>query len=106
MSNPGDLRHRFILEAPNDIPDGGGGAQRSYQMIATFWAQLTPFSLNQRTEDGARQSRATHRLRLRARQDVTTEHRLRLGTDRLFEVLAYRHEEPGYMSILIAEIRP
>ena len=103
MSNPGRLRHRFTLEAPVDTPDGAGGAERNYVAVASFWGRLDPASLNNRTIDETQQSRATHRLTLRARDDLTTEHRLRLGAQRQFRLLAFRDGVAGYMEALVEE---
>lgn len=106
MSDPGRLRYRFDLEAPVDVDDGAGGVERTYALIGRLWAAMTPLSLTQQVSDGARESRATHRLRLREGMAVSLDHRLRLGADRLFRVLAHRDAEPGYRLIMVEEIQP
>ncbi len=35
MTGPGELRHRLVLEAPVETPDGAGGVTRSYATLAT-----------------------------------------------------------------------
>lgn len=35
-----DLRHRVVLEAPIDTPDGVGGFSRSYMTLAQLWAKI------------------------------------------------------------------
>lgn len=106
MIDPGRLRYRFRLEAPVDADDGEGGVTRAYQAIAPFWAEMMPLSLAQGIEDGARESRATHRLVLRALPGLTIDHRLRLGDERLFRILAFRDEPDRMQRLLVEEVLP
>lgn len=104
MSNPGGLRYRFAVEAPVDGDDGSGGLVRTYQHQSSLWAAMTPVSFSEQVIDGARAGRATHRLRIRAGAVLSLDHRLRLGADRLFRILAYRDGEPGYRLLLVEEL--
>lgn len=106
MSNPGRLRHRFVLEIAVGDDDGGGGVERTYAPAGALWADMTPLGLTSRSSDGALESRATHHLRLRDGPAVSLNDRLRLGADRLFRILAHRPAEPGYRLILVEEIQP
>lgn len=105
MRDPGRLRYRFALETPVDVEDGAGGFERCYNPIGSFWADMVPASFNEDVDDQARASRATHRLRARALKQLTIDHRLRLGADRLFRILAIRDEFPGLINILVEELR-
>jgi len=106
VSDPGRLRHRFVLEAASDLDDGAGGVVRTFTPAGALWADMTPLGLATRFSDGALESRATHHLRLRNGPAVSLDHRLRLGGDRLFRILAHRSAEPGYRLILVEEIQP
>lgn len=106
MSDPGRLRYRFVLEAAADLDDGAGGVVRTFTPAGAFWADMTPLGLTKRVSDGALESRATHHLRLRNGPALSLDHRLRLGADRLFRILAHRAAEPGYQLILVEEIQP
>ena len=62
MSNPGLLNRRLTLEAPVESADGAGGVTRSYDAVATLWAQVTPVSAARAFEAEQLGARITHRI--------------------------------------------
>ncbi len=76
----GRLRQRVRLEASVVTPTEGGAALASWMAVATLWAEVVPLSGDELVESDRRQGRVTHRVSLRYRGDVTTSHRLVLGT--------------------------
>lgn len=89
MFNIGDLNRRLVLQAPADSDDGAGGFVRTYDLVATLWGQVIPQSA--RADDNAGSLGATLRFRivLRARDDITTQHRLLDGAH-IYRVVAAR----------------
>jgi head-tail adaptor len=85
MSGPeiGALRHRLTIEAPVDQPDGAGGYRRSHQPVALVWAAVHEDAAFSRERDAVGTGRL-QRVTMRWRDDLTTAHRLRLGTSILF----------------------
>jgi SPP1 family predicted phage head-tail adaptor len=92
MSDPGRLKHRVVLEAPVESPDGAGGISRSYAAAATLWAALAPVSARGDVVGAGFATTVTHRLVIRRGPEVTTDHRFRLGT-RIFRIVAIREED-------------
>ena len=92
MTAPGELRHRLVLEAPVETPDGAGGVARSYSSVATLWARLTPVGARSEVVGDDPGATLTHRIVIRSRPDLTTRHRLRDGA-RLFRIVALRDED-------------
>jgi SPP1 family predicted phage head-tail adaptor len=89
MIDPGQLRHRLVLEEPVETPDGAGGVSRSYQTVTTVWASLTPTAARGAVVAESLGANITHRIVLRGGPDVTTRHRFREG-GRIFRILASR----------------
>lgn len=92
MSNPGLLRSRLVLEAPDDSADGAGGVTRGYVAVATLWAEVTPVSAARALEAERLGARITHRVGIRFSDDVTTKHRFRDG-DRIFRIVSLRDRD-------------
>jgi SPP1 family predicted phage head-tail adaptor len=92
MTAPGVLRDRLVLEQPVEMPDGAGGVTRSYAGVATLWAALTPVVARDAVVADALAATVTHRVVLRMRSDITTRHRLRLGT-RVFRIVTLRDQD-------------
>jgi SPP1 family predicted phage head-tail adaptor len=89
MTAPGDLRHRLVLEAPVETPDGAGGVTRSFAAVATLWAAVTPVAARGTVDAASLATDVTHRIVVRAGTDITTRHRLRQGA-RIFRIVALR----------------
>jgi SPP1 family predicted phage head-tail adaptor len=94
VTAPGDLRHRLVLEAPVETPDGAGGVARDYDTIGSLWAKMTPVGMRNDVDADDPGATLTHRIVIRRRSDVTTRHRLRLGA-RVYRILALRDEDEG-----------
>jgi SPP1 family predicted phage head-tail adaptor len=94
MIGPGALRDRLVLEQPVETPDGAGGVTRSYAGVATLWAAVTPVSARDVVVADDLTATVTHRIVIRARDDVTTRHRLRDGA-RIFRIVTLRDQDGG-----------
>jgi SPP1 family predicted phage head-tail adaptor len=86
------LRHRLVLEAPVEMPDGAGGVTRDYEITGSLWANVTPIGMRSEVNADDPGATVTHRIVIRRRSDVTTRHRLRLGA-RFYRILALRDED-------------
>lgn len=87
----GRLRHRLVLEAPVRTPDGGGGAQVSWQTVATLWTSLDMPSGAEHARGDRREALRQVRIRLRYRSGLTPAHRFRQGA-RVFAIRAVLDE--------------
>ena len=94
MIAPGALAGRLVLEAPIDVADGAGGVVRSYSDAAIVWAEVVPISAQARVLAERAGAVVTHRIRIRARDDITTTHRLRAGARR-FRIVSVRDDDPS-----------
>lgn len=76
----GQLRHRLKLQEATETRDGHGGITRDWETYTVRWGSVEP--LRGRELFAAQQVNAeiTHRVRLRHCGDLTTSHRLVLGT--------------------------
>ena len=101
--DPGDLRHRIVLERPERTPDGLGGAEVEWMPVATVWAAIRP--LGERR--GLIADQAEERLRLevtiRHRSDVASGWRVLHGTRTLSVEQAHDPDERGAWLRLLAE---
>ncbi|MGE3987139.1 phage head closure protein [Pseudorhodoplanes sp.] len=107
MSNPGLLNRRLTLEAPVESADGAGGLMRSFESVATLWAQVTPVSAARTLEAERLGARVTHRIGIRFADDITTMHRFRDGA-RIFRIVSLRDRDGRrrFLSIEAEEIVP
>lgn len=87
--DPGELRHRLVLEVPVETPDGAGGVTRGYATVGVVWAKLTPIAARDDLVAAGAGATVTHSMLVRARTDLTTRHRLRDGA-RVFRIVALR----------------
>jgi len=81
-----------VLEAPVETPDGAGGVTRSFAVLATVWAKVTPVAARGEVVADDLAAAVTHRIFIRFRDDVTTSHRFRLGM-RIYRIVALRDED-------------
>lgn len=70
------LRHRVTLQQPSETPDGAGGVTRTWQDVATLWAEIEALSANESVEAARLVSGITHRITLRYRSGVTAQMRV------------------------------
>lgn len=88
MSVPiGEMRHRLALQAPLAEADGGGGATRTWSLVAEVWAAIRPLSGGETVEADAVHGRVSHEIWIRHRAGVVPEMRFVLGA-RVFEIRA------------------
>lgn len=101
------LRQRLVLEAPVEAPDGAGGVVRSFAEIAHLWAAVTPLAMAELVDAERALGRITHRVRLRARADLTTAHRFR-HQRRVLRIAAVRVADAAgrFVECLVVEERP
>jgi SPP1 family predicted phage head-tail adaptor len=85
----GQLNRRLVLEAPVEVDDGAGGVTRSYQTVATIWAQVTPVRARAEVAADSLATLVTHRIVVRAPRAITTLNRFSDGA-RIFRVVAFR----------------
>jgi SPP1 family predicted phage head-tail adaptor len=78
----GARRRRFVLEVPQDQPDGFGGVLTSYAAGPQLWGAIEPVGAAERIRAGREESVVTHRVCLRYRAGVTAAMRLTSGLRR------------------------
>lgn len=83
----GDLRHRLALQAPLATADGGGGATRTWALVAEVWGAIRPAGGNEAVEADGLHGRVSHEIWIRHRSSVVPEMRFVLGA-RAFEIRA------------------
>lgn len=81
----GEMRHRLALEAPLDTPDGGGGATRTWSLVAEVWGAIRPASGGESVEADGVSGRVSHEVWIRHRPGVAPDMRFRMGA-RVFEI--------------------
>src|SRR5262249_58585349 len=65
VADIGALNRRLVLEAPVESGDGAGGVVRSYEAIATLWAQITPVAASGDVAADSLGAKLRHRIVLR-----------------------------------------
>ena len=89
LKDIGALNRRLVLEAPAETGDGTGEVVRTYEAVATLWAQVMPVSARGDIAAYSLGAALRHRIVIRARPGITTRHRLRDGA-RLYRIVAVR----------------
>lgn len=77
--DPGRLRHRLVLEAPGEMPDGGGGLTRTWTPVATLWAAIKPETPGADVIAEQPAGTVRQRVTVRAHPDIAAQRRFRLG---------------------------
>lgn len=95
----GALRHRLVLEAPAADPDG----RRLWSQVAAFWAAIQPLGGEEAAIGGHLAGRASHRIVIRHRVDVTSAHRLRKGARTFAIRTTYDPDETRRALVILAE---
>ena len=83
----GEMRHRLGLEAPLAEADGGGGATRTWALVAEVWGAIRPVSGSEGVEADGLRGRVSHEIWIRHRAGIVPEMRFVLGA-RVFEIRA------------------
>lgn len=93
MSDAGFLRHRLVIEAPVETPDGAGGVTRAHVDVATVWGRVLPQRPTERVDEDRLGGILTHKVVIRFRADVLPGWSVRKGERRL-RILSLR--ETGF----------
>lgn len=100
----GDLRHRLVLEEPQRVDDGAGGADTSWVAVDTIWAGV----MTSRGSEGVRSGRVSgsvsHEVTIRYRDDVKPSMRFVLGSQ-VFDIVAvlYPTDQKRWLKCLCVE---
>ena len=100
------LKHQLILQQRNTVADGVGGFTRTWDNVATLWAEIIPISGNERYAYEQQTSRGRYRIRLRYRSDIKPSMRLFDSTDnRAFDIKSVINTfEAGEMIEILADV--
>ncbi len=74
----GTLRKRVVLQEEQRTPDGAGGYALSWASVATVWAEITPVSGHEVVASAGIEGHATHKVRMRWRDDLSLHSGMRL----------------------------
>ncbi|MGM4918753.1 phage head completion protein [Tardiphaga sp. 813_E8_N1_3] len=89
MIDPGRLKTRLVIEAPDEADDGQGGVTRSYSAVATVWAAVLPARMSREVEADADGALVHLRIILRGGFALTLRHRFIDGT-KIYRITALR----------------
>jgi SPP1 family predicted phage head-tail adaptor len=78
----GARARRFVLELPQENPDGFGGVIRTFAPGPQVWGAMEMLSAEERLRGDRSEQAATHRITLRYRDGLSGAMRLTLGTRR------------------------
>lgn len=83
--DPGQLTARLDLEAPEDVPDGQGGATREWRFQRSLWAAIEPATQSGYERASAQGVTITHKVWLGFRDDIAAGMRFKKGA-RVFDI--------------------
>lgn len=97
----GRLTARLVLERPEVVEDGQGGAATGFVEVARVWALIEPRSFAEEEKGPGLSATVTHHVTVRARSDLAAGQRFRKGA-RVFEILALRDpDETGRFQLTL-----
>lgn len=97
----GRLTARLVLERPEPVDDGQGGAENGFVELARVWALVEPRSFAEEEKGPVLVSTVTHQVTVRARGDLAAGQRFRKGA-RVFDILALRDpDETGRFQVAL-----
>lgn len=77
MLNAGRLRHRVVIQGPQEVQDAQTGAVSvSWVDMASVWAAIEPLSAREYTVAQTEDSKITTRITIRYRENVTAKMRV------------------------------
>ena len=76
----GKLRHQVVIQAQDTTQDSYGDAVRSWEDVATVWAEVRPLSGRELWAAQQTQATTTHQVVLRYLDGVTSSCRVKYGT--------------------------
>lgn len=103
----GEMNHRLTIEEEVRTADGGGGFTSAWQSVAEnpeVYAAITPVSGLEVLAFHQLGAVATHKIILRARDDLTPAHRLVKG-DAVYDIISLQAPEPGSFLEILARRR-
>ncbi len=104
--DPGRLGERVTPQTATDVPDGAGGAVRTWQSLEPLWAHVRPTAATAESRAGRAGNVTRYEIIIRAPAEVTPGMRL-LWRARTLHVTASRPLDAGerYL-LLLCEERP
>ena len=87
MKNPGRMKTRLVIEAPDERDDGQGGVVGGHAPVASIWAAVMPDSVQHGGEADADGAVVRVRIVLRSGQALTLRHRL-VDAGRIYRITA------------------
>lgn len=97
----GRLTARLVLERPEVVEDGQGGAGAVFVERAQVWALIEPRSFAEEEKGQGLFATVTHHVTVRARSDLVAGQRFRKGA-RVFEIQAVRDpDETGRFQVAL-----
>jgi SPP1 family predicted phage head-tail adaptor len=101
----GRLRHRITVEAPLRVPDGAGGVDETWIVVASLWAAVADRGGGERFAADAIEGRTTHEVTLRPHEDLVPANRIRFGP-RILQILHVRDADAtGTRRVCLCEER-
>jgi SPP1 family predicted phage head-tail adaptor len=104
MIDPGRLKTRLVIEAPDEADDGQGGVARAFTTVATVWAAVMPLAARGRVEADAGGAVIKVRIILRSNFALTLQHRLVDGA-KVYRITALRDRDDRRFIEVDAELR-
>lgn len=83
----GELRHQVILQTPTPTRDSYGAEIVTWTDTATVWASIEPLRGREYWEAQKINAEISHKIRMRYREGVKPNMRLKFGS-RIFEIIS------------------
>jgi head-tail adaptor len=108
MIDPGRLKTRLLIQAPDETGDGQGGVVRGFTTLATVWAAVMPQAARAAggggVEADAEGATVKTRIILRSNFSLTLQHRLVDGV-RVYRIVSIRDRDDRRFVEVDAELR-
>lgn len=102
----GDLNRRLELQSPVDVSDSMGGVTRTWNKEAIVWGAIWPTSVTERIQANAPTMVISHRIRIRYRDELGADWRLKYGNRYLSVVsIVNMNEEDRQLDLLCREVK-
>ena len=97
----GNMRSRITIQTLGGSTDAGGGQTTTWSALDTpIWAHIRPLSGREIQMANAQVGVVTHEIRIRYRTDVTTAHRILLGS-RTFNIKVVLNPDDNNQMLLL-----
>lgn len=101
--NPGELRHKIIIQTPTESSDSYGGFTATWATFATVWAALNPVRNREYPISLQNETRTLHKITIRYVAGLTDKMRVNFG-GRIFNITSIiNREERNIVLDIIAE---